>query len=354
MKLVQSSLTMAAMIVSSRSVYGQWNPDDESCDGCMGHADKFQSCVKESCIDDKLYCMLAPPFSSSVTLGNCCNFGSDCSEAAKKLDICTGYDYDCGSDSSKECEKPKPCLPSCVESSIAKYLSCSYKSSLQDTCVMSDCVTKIALDRDWINVTSKEDNFLEKLGESLEDQQFSNDCTSTSAKALEVCKIGQSCCDGCNPELGMVMHCIVNEVIRPWQKEETTRDSFDSDDDECADLSKGRNNKPGEEACCGLLDGECERRQRQLTDLEGTTGGVVNDKVAAATEKCMEGMKWNVALGNSTAAGSDTMNCVVVEGARMLESGGEEEAPKESNSAASPKSVLSAAFLVVAAAAVFA
>jgi hypothetical protein len=207
---------------------------------------------------------------------------------------------------------------------------------------MEDCVTSIALERDW--TVDAEGDFFEQLGESLENTQFSEDCTSTNEKAKEVCKLGKDCCAVCNPELGKVMHCIVNEVTRPWIKSEGFDPSWDSSEDECPELSVS----DGEGACSGLLGG----RKRQLTDTEETTGGDVSDKTAAATEKCMKGMKMNVALGNVTAASSDTINCVVVEGARMLEK--DEEAPKESNSAASPKSVLSAAFLLVAAASVFA
>jgi len=334
MKLVQSSLAVAAMIISSPSVYGQWNPDNAACEGCLEEADTFQSCVKEFCIDDKLYCLAAPPYVSSAALASCCGFDSDCEASAPKIDVCT-----------------EQCIPSCVEKSISEYLSCSERSNLSGACVMEDCITRIALDRDWIDVGENSDgsNFFDKLGDDLNDQPFSTDCDSTDAKGKKVCAIGADCCSGCNPELGVVMHCIVNEMIRPWLKS----DSFDSDDDECSALSAGTNSNPGKKACETLLD---SRRERQLTDMEETTDetdGVVSDTAMKATQECMKGMKWNVALGNATEAGSATINCVVVEGARMLQPDDEEE-PKASNAAASPKSVLSAAFLVVAAASVFA
>jgi len=347
MKLVQSSLTVAAVIISSRSVYGQWDPDNEQCEDCLEEADKFQGCVEDKCIngDNKEFCLgEAQYLTTSVVLGICCGFGDSCLQSAEKMDTCTGMGMD-----SDDINDGESCLPSCVSSSINEYFECMDPSD--NSCSMEDCVTSIALQNDWIidpDANSDGGDFFEQLGESLEDVSYSDDCTSTNEKALRVCEIGESCCQGCNPELGMVMHCIVNEVTRPWIKAKSGFDSsWDSSEDECPELSAG-SSSDGKDACSGFLD----RRQRQLTDTEETTGGDVSDKSAAATEKCMKSMKMNVALGNATAAGSETINCVVVEGARMLEK--EEEAPKESNAAASPKSVLSAVFLVVAAASVFA
>jgi len=355
MKVVQSTLTLAALLISSHSVYGQWDPDNSVCDGCLEHGDTFQSCVKQFCKDDnengddKKYCLASPPYTSSTSLGGCCGFDNDCMETAPKVDDCTAN-----------------CLPSCVEPSISRYLSCAERSNLSGSCAMEDCITKITLDRSWIDVGESSDgeDFFEKLGESLEEQSFSNDCQSTNDKGKEVCQIGASCCDSCNPKLGVVMNCIVNEMIRPWQKsEDTFGDSFDSSEDACSDFRAGTINNPGKEACATLLGTE---RQRQLTDMEETTDEteeVVSEKAMKSTEECMKGMKWNIALGNVTEAGSITMNCVVIEGARMLEideegepkaSNEKEVEPKASSAAASPKTVLSAAFLVVAATSLFA
>merc|ERR1711972_278327 len=68
-----------------------------------------------------------------------------------------------------------------------------------------------------------------------------------------------------------------------------------------------------------------------------------------AANKCMKQFKWNLGMGNSTKAGAEMINCVSIEGARLLEEE-EEEAPSAAN--ANTRSVLSAAFLVVAAASV--
>lgn len=346
MKLVQLSLTLAATIINSHSVYGQWNPDNSDCDGCLTNADEFQVCVQQFCMNTE--CLGAPPYTNVPSLASCCGMDSNCRDYADQMETCLD-----------------DCLPECIEESIRSYLECSDQSALTGTCNMEDCITRIALDRDFIDVGGNANEFFEELADDLENTGFTADCSSTVEKATLVCETGESCCNYCNPQLGMVMNCVVNVMIRPWQKTVVDNQSYDSNDDACEALTEGPNSQPGYRACGDML------ARRQLNDVivnvvaegnkttmdvvaEGnktTTEVVVGDKAKDATAKCMGQMKWSIALGNVTEAGGGMVNCATVEGARILE---KDDSGEATTSAASPKNILSAAFLVVAAASVFA
>merc|ERR1719491_249812 len=265
-------------------------------------------------------CLGAPPYTSTPSLATCCDMDSNCQDYADQMETCL-----------------EDCLPECIEESIGEYLQCSDQSALTGTCNMEDCITGIALEADYLAVDGDEDDFLQELADDLEDTGFTADCSSTVEKATTVCETGRTCCNYCNPQLGMMINCVVNVMIRPWQKSEIS-ESYDSDDDACEALTAGPGNQPseyGRHACRDMLAG------RQLTDVvvnvvaegnkttmdvvaEGnktTTEVVVGDKAKDATAKCMEQMKWGIALGNVTEAGGGMVNCAAVEGARMLKKG---------------------------------
>merc|ERR1711862_198582 len=189
------------------------------------------------------------------------------------------------------------------------YLDCSRTVS---PCRFDNCVTGIALDRDWINVEGDEDEFYKQLAEYLDSKGFSDSCESTEEKAKLVCDIGKSCCETCNPELGEVMNCVVNNMTRPWLFTQDRTGVFSSDE-ECAKLSAG---KDGNEACATLLGAG---DKRQLMEARRTLTETEEMAVSNETGKCMEELRWNVMLGNVTEAGEGYTNCVTIAGAKILE-----------------------------------
>jgi len=330
MVLVRLSLTLAALMVGN--VQGQWTPG-ETCEGCLEASDDFQLCLETyTCDSDAI--LRSPNMRGVATT---CGMGTlqdgnheiKCRETGDKLDQCM-----------------RTCLPECILEETQDYFQCAANSA---ECNIEDCVTKIALNQEWLD-RADDGEFFEKLGEELtEISMFETDCDGTDDKAKKVCEIGELCCGGCNEELGAVMHCVVNELVRPYQYGLIYTDGdvgeFSSSD-ECENIAE----KNGKEACTTLL-GE----RRKLTDVVNstmTTMPEVSPEAAAAAEKCVGAL--NVAIGtNDVTNGADTfVNCVSVEGARLLESGDEETEDAGTDSGA-PNSVISAAFLVVAAASVF-
>lgn len=330
MKLVASVVVLSLGHV----VNGQWNPNIGECNDCISAADDLKKCVDSYCVDtgDEA-CLAAPPYLTMVDIADCCRFTSRaeayCTVAARKVDTCIDS-----------------CLPTCVEETIVDYMECANFRSSNEDCSISDCITKIALEKEWVgDELNDEEKFFEKLQDSLvvQGQDESLECDNNEAKATSVCEIGQNCCDNCNPYLGDVIDCIVNEVVRPWQFS-YFGETFDSDND-C-------------EADCDRLT----RRGRRLLDDTTTTsytGDAEEDKALRAkaqlaAKPCLDGMKNSVALsGNMSNIGGETMNCVVVEGARTLstEDGATQENEKKESSAKSAAAASIASALLAAAAA---
>merc|ERR1712241_1048973 len=76
----------------------------------------------------------------------------------------------------------------------------------------------------------------------------------------------------------------------------------------------------------------------------------VDPAAAAATEKCMTDMKMLIGRGNVTSAANNFMNCVSIEGGKILETGDdeEEEEEEEDTGSGAVNRVISTAFLVAA------
>jgi len=273
----------------------------------------FSSCTEKYCVGSETRCLRAPPFLSADSLRGCCKMeksdsGKDCSDAAEAVDQCL-----------------EKCLPGCVLETATAYLDCSRTIS---PCRFDNCVTGIALDRDWIDVKGDDnDIFYEQLSNDLEGKVFSDSCESTEEKAKLVCDIGKSCCETCNPELGAVMNCVVNDMMRPWL---FTRGGEFSSDEECAKLSAGTN---GTEACATLLGAG---DKRQLMEARRTLTETEEMAVSNETGKCMEELRWNVMMGNVTEAGEGYTNCVTIAGAKILETddyGNDDDGSSSSSSA---------------------
>jgi len=331
MKLVQSSVVVVLFAVSSN---GQWETGG-NCEGCVENADIFQECVKDYCIDSdgsygesKESCLDEPLYTDMGQLAECClmsdRSGSDeCVDAGEHINGCL-----------------TDCLPDCVEETIGNYMTCYlYRDSIEDECDLSDCITKIALDKEWVgDELNDEDAFFEALEESLQEGSASDklECDGAEEKATAVCNIGKSCCENCNPRLGEMMDCIVNTVVRPWQimKFEKNPDDYYDCETECDRLGVDR---------------------RDLAeDAASLTGDAAQDKAireqsVIAAKPCLDNMRSTIAVsGNMTAIGPDTINCVVVESARVLQK--DEPAATVSSATSVAAASIASAFLAAAAA----
>lgn len=211
---------------------------------------------------------------------------SDCEDTSLKIDTCLN-----------------DCLPSCVSDTVNNYMQCTtYRSA--NPCNIEDCITGIVLDRSWSpDAASNTEDFLEMLGTDLSLKKYNGEdgCSTTEAKATEVCRIGKTCCDPCNEQLGDAMNCVVNEMIRPWM-------GFSDDcETDCDDLPVRKLQESG----------------------AFTTGNSTLDKELSAmavekTNECTNSLKTQIILGEGNSsvtsaewgpkAGEDFMNCVVLAG----------------------------------------
>lgn len=328
--MVRLSLTLFALIVGSAN--GQWDFSNSACDGCLEAADEYSSCLLQS-----QTCVSAQAAQPSMQIvARTCNMPGDCADYAEKVDSCL-----------------RDCLPACLDPELRDYLNCAARrvGGLNDgPCRIEDCVTRIALQREWIDGGSDE-SFFEDLGEDLTQVAQLGDCVGTDLYAKEICQISNECCEPCTPRMGILMNCVVNELVRPYQYQITNQDGgyeF-SDDDKCSnlDIDSGRGACPFylggrmlEETNKTTMDGEMAKEPMPPTD----------PKVDELADKCMNALKYNVGMGNVTQAGEEFMSCAAVEGARILDVEDEEE-EEPADSAA--RKVISAAFLVVAATSMF-
>lgn len=326
--MVRLSLTLFALIVGSAN--GQWDPTIAECSDCLKSADEFNSCLLES----KSCVPVQADLPSMEIVARTCGMPGDCPEYAKKVDVCL-----------------KRCLPSCVNPELRDYFDCAGNKVSGGSCRIEDCVTRIALKREWIDGGNDEE-FFEDLGEDLSEIAQLGDCTGTDAYAKEICQISTECCQDCNPKMGILMNCVVNELVRPYQYQITNQaGSYQfSSDDKCGnlDIDDGRG------ACPFYLEG----RMLEETNKTMTEGEMAEEpmppsdpKVDELVDKCMNGLKYTIGLGNVTKAGEEFMTCAAVEGARILDVEDEEEEEEPADSAA--RKVMSAAFLVVAATSMF-
>jgi len=342
MKLVQSSVvvafTLALFAVSSN---GQWETGGD-CEGCVENADIFQNCVKDYCVDSdgsygesKEYCLAEPMFTDMRQLADCClmsdRSGKDeCNEAGENINGCL-----------------TDCLPECVEDSIYNYMNCYYfEETLKANCNLGDCITKIALDKEWMgDKLNNEEEFFKALEQSLQQGSASEklECDKAEEKAAKVCSIGQSCCGECNPELGDMMDCIVNTVVRPWQimKFEKNPDDYSDCETECDRLGYDRRDLAEDAAKSVSLTGDAAQDK------------AIREQSVIAAKPCLDNMRSTIAVsGNMTAIGPDTINCVVVESARVLQKSEDTEpAAKVSSATSVAAASIASAFLAAAAAA---
>lgn len=285
----KNSLVIAFALLSSiNAVSATWDPTKDSCDKCDKTGDNWAKCLQNHCYGKNVECLTYFPSADSLSI--CCDMDFDCIETSTKIDKCLS-----------------DCLPSCVDSTISNYMSCTgYRSSTTTGCDVEDCMTKIVLDRDWLaegDSLSNSNKFLQKLGDDLQEKKYFgyDGCVSTEQKVAEVCEIGETCCDNCNSQLSDVMDCVVNEVVREWM-------NFDDD--------------------CKTGCSDVRSRKLQSSDVF-TTGNATLDKELAEksieqTAGCKNNFNMQILLGvgdeNATSAewgpkaGEDLMNCALIAG----------------------------------------
>jgi len=266
-----------------RNVNANWSPSP-SCSGCAEAADDWAVCLESSCTGSNSDCL--EYFPSADGLQSCCGMDNDCYLTSQKIDTCLS-----------------DCLPICVSDTVNNYMECTaYRSA--NPCNIEDCITGIVLDRSWSPDAAKNTkDFLEMLEDDLSIKKYNGEdgCSTTEAKAAEVCLIGKTCCDPCNEQLGDAMNCVVNDMIRPWM-------GFS---DEC-------------EIDC---DDSSVRKLQESGAF--TTGNSTLDKELSAmavekTNECTNSLKTQIILGEGNSsvtsaewgpkAGEDFMNCVVLAG----------------------------------------
>lgn len=339
MKLVQSSVVALALFAASSN--GQWDSGGD-CEGCVENADIFQQCVKDYCLDEageygvsKRDCLAEPLYTDMKELAICCDMSdrsgrNECEDAGESINGCLDN-----------------CLPDCVEDTIYNYMNCyTYRQSAG--CDLGDCITKIALDKEWVgDELNNEDEFFKALQESLQEGSASDklECSGAEEKATEVCRIGKSCCDNCNNDLGIMMDCIVNTVVRPWQMVQFNEDPDDYDDceTECDRLGVDRRDLAEDASASASLTGDAAQDK------------AIRDQSAIAAKPCLDNMRSAIAVsGNMTAIGTDTINCVVVESARVLQTDettdtAAKDGSKESSATSVTAASIASAFLAAAA-----
>jgi len=266
-----------------RNVNANWSPSD-SCDGCEKAAGEWAVCLESSCRGSDSSCL--DYFPNADSLQSCCNMDNDCGETSRKIDTCLN-----------------DCLPSCVSDTVNNYMQCTtYRSA--NPCNIEDCITGIVLDRSWApDAASSTKKFLENLEDDLENTKYSGEdgCSTTEAKATEVCRIGKTCCDPCNEQLGDVMNCVVNEMIRPWM-------GFS---DDC-------------ETDCDELPVRKLQESGAFTTGNSTLDKELSVMAVEKTNECTNSLKTQIILGEGNSsvtsaewgpkAGENFMNCVVLAG----------------------------------------
>lgn len=321
------SLTLFALIVGSAN--GFWDSSSSNCEGCLEAADDFNSCLLQSrsCVPAQA------DLPTMEIVARTCNMPGDCPDYAAKVDSCL-----------------RNCLPRCVDPELRDYFGCAANKVTQGPCRIENCVTRIALKREWIDGDS-DDSFFEDLGDDLRNVAQLGDCDGTDDYAKEICQISNECCEPCTEKMGILMNCVVNDLVRPYQYQITnTAGSYQFDsDDKCSNLDID----DGKGACPFLLGGRI-LEETNKTMMEGEMAEEpmppTDPKVNELADKCMNQLKYNVGMGNVTQAGEEFMSCAAVEGARILDVEDEEE-EEPADSAA--RKVISAAFLVVAATSMF-
>jgi len=328
-------VVVVSAAVSSIGVVG-WSPG-ESCSGCVEAADTMLGCIEEHCGPD---CLQTPRFDSVGSLPDCCDMPSDseCTSAAGVVENCL-----------------ENCLPECVQEKVTDYLQCNTLTSTMRSvsgCNLDDCMTQIALDREWVGGDDDSDDSLantDKFFKQLTDDIKSisgtsaESCDGAEDKAKSVCAIGGTCCAPCNPELSDVMDCVVNDLVRPFQLES----DFDSRDDDC-NLE-----------CSQLLNQRRELGEETnttntttATTATATKNAVARAEAEKALKPCFTNMNLQIVLGNITNAGDALINCMVNESVKVLVTDDSDQEPAATTSPASTVVVhasIISVFVVVAA-----
>jgi hypothetical protein len=235
---------------------------------------------------------------------DCCRFSGSCKKTLEEAEECF-----------------TECLPTCVKETPREWLDCiaDEMDKDSDNCGRQACLDgfleedglqdALGLSGDVLDLKNLEKRLNKMEAEDMED------CGLLEDFVTEVCDIGDNCCKPCREELGLVIDCLINDVVIPFVAIDlnTTIEECPIDTEKC-EMDNRR------ELTQEQLEKFNSFRQQQMALPQSKPKSKRNAKQEAFSKRALEGssvddcqgeMVKGILLTNVTEGGNNMMDCVI-------------------------------------------
>jgi hypothetical protein len=249
------------------------------------------------------------------------------------VDCCGFTDKDCEDDLQEVQDCLGACLDVCIRDIAVAYVDCIRDETGTRKCVLGECLDGLLGDdiEDEIGIGGSGDIFdLRNVANTIDDieERDLKDCNLLEDFVKTVCDLGDACCDRCQEDLGLLVDCLVNDIVIPFvaiERNETIL-SCPIDTKKCEiDKQALRAQRESQRALTREEEVLFDRALQLPKKKEGTTKrnpqrealmrrnesrklGVSNS--TALIEACENKMRMDIIATNMTHATSKYMECV--------------------------------------------
>jgi hypothetical protein len=265
-------------------------------------------------------------------LVECCNFYED-NEA---------FDSDCEDILEDSSDCLTECLDPCLTETAKDYLDCIQDETGSKGCERQECLDGFLEDLEDDLDFSGDIFDIRNIEKRLEkiDADDLEDCDLLEDFVEAVCDVGDDCCDDCQSELGLIVDCLINDIVIPFVALELNKTIAECpiDTDNC-ELEGGRKTKmrdlkKGEEVpftkAMSLPKGNAQTKRDKVKEkfLKNSKNRRLEEghNTTVDVDACEAAMNTDIITSDVSTATNKFMECVTAAAITSLEDVPEEGA----------------------------